>query len=297
MVSVRGMAEVHRDSFVAGQYFVAVAGMAALRRILSRPSEGRPRLDEIRQILDTFDEFPNNLPVEVIEHDVEGGYTAWAPSYDGPNPAIEAEEPVVRAMVRALPVGRALDAGCGTGRHAGFLAGLGFDTIGVDATAAMLDAARESYPSVDFRQGRMEDLPVESGSVDLVVSALAVCHAPDLEAVFAELARVVRPGGAVIVSDPHPMTVQLGGVAGFRARDGSGSTSGLMLPYVPNLIHPLHTYVNAALAAGLEIVECQEPTFSQSAIETNPAYAVLPDAVSAAFAGLPFIVVWRLRKP
>lgn len=292
------MAEVHRDSFAAGQYFVAVAGMAAMRRILSRPSEGRPRLDEIRRIVDAFDEFPNNLMVEVVEHDLDGGYTAWAPSYDGPNPAIEAEEPVVRAMVQQLPAGRALDAGCGTGRHAGFLAGLGFDTIGVDVTEAMLDVARATHPGVDFRQGRMEELPVESEAVDLVVSALAVCHAPDLDPVFMELARVVKPGGTVIVSDPHPTTVQFGGVAGFRARGaGAGGSGGLTLPYVPNLLHPLHTYVNAAVRAGLEIVECHEPTFSQSAIETNPAYAILPDAVRAAFADLPLIVVWRMRKP
>lgn len=146
----------------------------------------------------------------------------------------------------------------------------------------------------------MEALPLAEGSVDLVVSALAVCHAPDLAAVFAELARVARPGGTVIVSDPHPTTVQFGGVAGFRDRDpaaGADSAGGFTLPFVPNLLHPLHTYVNAAVAAGLEIVECQEPAFSDSALESNPAYAIVPDAVREAFSGLPFLVVWRMRKP
>ena len=292
------MAEVHRDSFPAGQYFVAVAGLAAMRRILSRPSEGRPRIDDIRRIVEAFDELPNNLTVDVVEHDVASGYTAWAPIYDGPNPAIEAEEPVVREMLQQVPVGRALDAGCGTGRHAGFLAGLGHETVGVDATPAMLDVARERYPEVDFRDGRLEALPLEDASVDMVVSSLAVCHASDLDAVFRELARVVAPGGTVIVSDPHPMTVQLGGVAGFRDRGSGGRrTDGLTLPFVPNLLHPLHTYVNAAVAAGLEIVECREPTFPESALETNPAFAIVPDAVREAFSGLPFIVVWSLRKP
>lgn len=290
------MAEVHRDSFVAGQYFVGVAGMAAMRRILSRPSEGRPRVEEIRRIVASFDEFPNNLDIEVVEHDVDSGYTAWAPVYDGPNPAIEAEEPVVRAMIAELAPGVALDAGCGTGRHAGFLAEQGFETIGIDATEGMLAVARSKHPDVDFRTGRLEALPVEDDSVDLITSALAVCHAPDLDAVFGEFARAVRPGGTVIVSDPHPTTVQFGGVAGFRA-PGAAPEQGFTLPYVPNLHHPIHTYVNAAVHAGLDIVECREPTFPQSGLEANPAHAVLPDAVEQAFTGLPFIVVWRLRKP
>lgn len=292
------MAEVHRDSFPAGQYFVAVSGMAAMRRILSRPSEGRPRIEDIRRIVAAFDELPNNITVDVVEHDIEGGYTAWAPSYDGPNPAIEVEEPIVREMLRQVPVGRALDAGCGTGRHAGFLAGLGHETIGVDGTPTMLEVARERFPDVDLRQGRLEALPLDDASVDVAVSALAVCHSKDLEPVFRELARVVRPGGTVIVSDPHPTTVQLGGVAGFRDRSADRDRSGgFTLPFVPNLHHPLHTYVNAAIAAGLEIVECREPTFPPSALETNPAYAVVPDAVREAYTGLPFLVVWRLRKP
>lgn len=290
------MGEVHRDRFVAGQYFLAVAGVAAMRRIFSRPSEGLPRIEEMKELVAGFDAFPNDLVIEVVEHDVESGYNAWAPIYDGPNPAIAAEEPVVHEMLAALPRGRALDAACGTGRHAAHLAGLGFDTVGIDATPGMLDVARAAYPDIDFREGRLEALPVDDASFVVVTSALAVCHAPDLDAVFGEFARVLRPGGTLIVSDPHPMTVQLGGVAGFRDPEVD-PTQGFTMPFVPNLHHPLHTYVNAAVAAGLEIVECREPTVPDSGIEANPAYPVLPDAVRQAFGGLPFVVVWRMRKP
>lgn len=290
------MAELHRDRFVAGQYFLAVAGMAAMRRILSRPSEGLPRVEEMKQIVAGFDEFPNDILIEVVEHEVESGYNAWAPIYDGPNPAIAAEQPVVHDMLSTLDRGRALDAACGTGRHAGHLAALGFETVGVDATAGMLDVARVSHPDVEFRQGRLESLPVADESFDVVTSALAVCHAPDLSPVFAEFARVLRPGGTLIVSDPHPTTVQFGGVAGFRDPDAD-PTQGFTMPFVSNLHHPLHTYVNAAVAAGLAILECREPTFPDEGLETNPAHAVLPDAVRQAFGGLPFLVVWRMTKP
>ncbi len=290
------MTEVHRDSFPAGQYFIGVAGMATMRRILSRPTEGRPRIDDVRAVIGAFDEFPNNIEIDVVEHDVDAGYTAWAPIYDGPNPAIEAEQPVVWDLLSSLDAGRALDAGCGTGRHAGHLADLGFETIGVDATEGMLAVARRSHPTVEFRQGRLESLPLDDDSVDVVVSALAMCHAAELRPVLAEFARVTRPGGIVIVSDPHPTTVQFGGVAGFRDLDADPA-DGFTMPFVPNLHHPLHTYVKAAVAAGLEIVGCDEVTYPESAIESNPAYAILPDAVRQAYEGLPFVVIWQFRTP
>lgn len=289
------MIERHRDSFVAGQYFLAVAGMAAMRRIVVRPSEGRPRIDEMRQIIEAWDEFPNNLEVEVVEYDVGAGYTAWAPVYDGPNPLIGAEQDIVHGIVADLPVGDALDAGCGTGRHAGHLARLGHRTIGVDATPAMLEVARANHPDVDFRDGRMEALPVDDDSVDLVVSALAICHVPDVAAVLREFARVVRSGGTVVVSDPHPTMVQFSGAAGFRDREAV-PTAGFRLPFVENLHHPMHTYVNGAVVAGLRVEACHEPVFTEEAAVTNPAYAVLPDAVRQAFDGMPFAVVWRFRK-
>ena len=290
------MTEVHRDSFRAGQYFIAVAGLAAMRRILSRPSEGLPRLTDVRAVLDAWDEFPNDIAIDVVEHDVHDGYSAWAPAYDGPNPAIEAETPVVHELLSGLPVGRALDAGCGTGRHAGHLASLGFDAIGVDANDDMLDVARSNHPEVEFRTGRLEQLPIDDDAIDVAVSALAVCHAPDLVPVFAELARVTRPGGTVIVSDPHPTTVLIGGVAGFRDQ-AADPAEGFTMPFVPNLHHPLSSYVNAAVAAGLEVDACHEITYPESAIEANPAFAILPDAVRQAYDGMPFVVVWRFRRP
>lgn len=286
----------HRDWFPAGQYFVGVAGMAAMRRVIARPAEGRPRLAEIRAVIEHWDEFPNDLRVDVAEHDVESGYTAWAPIYDGPNPLIAAEEPIVQGILAGLGASSALDAGCGTGRHARWLHEQGIDTIGVDATEAMLTVARSNAPDVDFRTGRMEAIPVDDESVDLVVSALAVCHVPDLVPVMSEFARVTRPGGSVVVSDPHPTGAQFGGVAAFRDPDAD-PTQGLTIPFVPNLPHPIHTYVNAAVGAGLRVVACHESPFPEDALAMNPAFAVYPDAVRQAFDGLPYLLVWHFEKP
>lgn len=290
------MSEIHRDTLIAGQYFAAIAGAAALRRILSRPSEALPRLTDMISVTSALDEFPNNLEIDLIEYDVAEGYRRWSPKYDGPNPAIEAERPVVHQMLADLAPGTALDAACGTGRHAGHLHSLGHQVVAVDATEEMLVVARDSHPDVEFRQGRLERLPVGDETVDVITCALAACHAPDLQPVLDEFSRVLRPGGTVVLSDPHPTTVAMGGVAGFQDHDPD-SGSDMTLGYVRNLMHPLHTYVNAATAAGLVVAECREPTFSEAEVTSNPAYPFFPDAVRDAFTGLPFIVVWRFTKP
>jgi SAM-dependent methyltransferase len=78
--------------------------------------------------------------------------------------------------------------------------------IGVDMTPEMLAKAREhavraGHTNVEFREGRLEALPVEDASVDAVTSNCVINLVPDKTAVFQEIARVLRPGGRVVVSD------------------------------------------------------------------------------------------------
>lgn len=78
--------------------------------------------------------------------------------------------------------------------------------IGVDMTDEMIDRARKNIaaaglPNVEVRKGIIEDLPVESGSVDWVISNCVINLSPEKPRVFAEIARVLKPGGALLVSD------------------------------------------------------------------------------------------------
>ncbi len=283
---------VQDETLVAGEYFLAVEGYALIRNCLRAPSAGRPRLAEIREIIARFDEFPNSLTIPLFEHAVEAGYTRWAPRYDGPNPAIAREEPIVHEMLAPMPVGDALDAACGTGRHAAHLAALGHRVVGVDATEAMLAVAREKVPDADFRVGRLEALPLDDASVDLITCALALTHVEDLEPVMREFARVLRPGGRVVLSDIHPLGTITGSVAGAPEEQ---LTDGI--PFVRNLTHHVSEYIAAFLAAGLDIVECREPPVDEATLSVFPSFLVYPDATRQAFLDTPYLLLWHVERP
>jgi N-acetylglutamate synthase-like GNAT family acetyltransferase/SAM-dependent methyltransferase len=78
--------------------------------------------------------------------------------------------------------------------------------IGLDMTPAMLETARRNarkgdYTNVEFRQGEAENMPVESSSVDWVISNCVINLSPAKEKVFAEITRVLKPGGQISISD------------------------------------------------------------------------------------------------
>lgn len=104
-----------------------------------------------------------------------------------------------------------VDVGTGTGFMAAGLAPLARQVIGVDFSDAMLQVARENMThlglsNVEFREGDLEHLPLEDAAGDVVVANMALHHAPDPAVALAEMARVCKPGGRVVITDAvrHP---------------------------------------------------------------------------------------------
>ena len=99
------------------------------------------------------------------------------------------------------------DLGCGTGQLAETIAPRVRRVVAVDGSADMLDAARtrlEGLPNVEIRQGDLEALPLEAESLDAAMLSLVLHYSPDPARALAEVARVLRPGGRLLVVDMLP---------------------------------------------------------------------------------------------
>jgi ArsR family transcriptional regulator len=113
---------------------------------------------------------------------------------------------VAEALLRLMPPIVIADLGAGEGTFALLLAERAAKVIAVDTSAKMIEVGREQalrhgVTNVEFRLGDMEEVPIEDGQVDLVFFSQSLHHALHPDRALAEAARVLRPGGRVVVLD------------------------------------------------------------------------------------------------
>ena len=99
------------------------------------------------------------------------------------------------------------DLGCGTGQMTAALAPFVRHVIAVDGSAAMLQAAKkrlQGFDNVELRRGDLEALPIDDARLDAATLALVLHHLADPRRVLAEVARVLKPGGQLLVVDMLP---------------------------------------------------------------------------------------------
>lgn len=128
-------------------------------------------------------------------------------------------------MVLAQGGGPVLDIGCGTGRATAYLAERGLDIAGVDLSSGMLDAARVAHENLSFELGSLTDLPADGDSLVAASCWYSILYTPlpSLGLAWAELARVLRPGGIVIVA------FQAGENERIERKDVHGSAADLVI--------------------------------------------------------------------
>jgi ubiquinone/menaquinone biosynthesis C-methylase UbiE len=115
-----------------------------------------------------------------------------------------AAKPLDRAMLAAfaeLVRGPVADIGCGTGRIAAHLTGLGLSVRGIDLSPQMIASARANFPELRFEVGSMLDLDLPDATLGGVLAWYSTIHVPgeELPRAFAEFYRVLAPGGYVLL--------------------------------------------------------------------------------------------------
>jgi ubiquinone/menaquinone biosynthesis C-methylase UbiE len=137
------------------------------------------------------------------EHAWEAGADKWVELVRTGGHAT-AHDAVIRELLPP-PSGLLVDAGCGEGRWVRELRALGYDVVGVDRSAKLLGAARADDPEGRYETGTIEDLPVADGAAAIVLCVNVLMHVVDLDAALRELARVLAPGGTLVLGLTHPV--------------------------------------------------------------------------------------------
>jgi len=125
--------------------------------------------------------------------------------WDGLRDQLYGRELWLPTLLSLLPGDQVVaDLGCGTGEAVALLSPVTRRVIGIDREPAMLAAARVrcgAMDNVSLRQGGLEALPVADAEVDIALAMLVLHHVADLDAVFRELRRSIRPGGRAVLLD------------------------------------------------------------------------------------------------
>ncbi len=226
----------------------------------------------------------------------EKAYKLWAPTYDrrDNNVVLFAEEREFFALLRSIDLraSSVVDIGCGTGRHIRHLLERGAArVVGVDFSFEMLLQATLKFNdcNVQLTQAHMEEIPLQDDSFDLGIVSLALSHVQDIRPTLHEIARLLKPGGKLLITDLHWSFNSRGWYRTFQTR---GSRFRKLA--VENYAHTAEEYESRLIEAGLEVDRYAEINIDHS---LRPFFerAQMGD-VFARYFGEPLLVSYRVHK-
>ncbi len=176
----------------------------------------------------------------------------------------------------------------------------GVEVVGLDPTPALLSAARARDPRGLYLQASAERLPLPDEAFDLVVSYLSLIDIPDLHAAIREMARVLTPGGTLLVANLTSFNTACADQGWIKDDDGRRlyypidhylEERPMWIEYrgirIVNYHRPMRTYFAALLGAGLVLTHFDEPAPS----------AETPASRAANYRRVPWFLVMEWMKP
>ena len=209
-------------------------------------------------------------------------------------------DPVMLPRARAANAKAMLDVGCGEGRFCRMLGAEGVACTGVDPTRALIERARELDPCGTYLEASGGVLPAEDASFDLVISYLSLIDMPEISAPIAEMARVLKPGGTLLIANCNSFNTAgaetgwvrgLGGALKHYPVDHYLDERAFWTEWrgirIVNHHRPLSAYMREFLRHGLELRLFEEPA----------PIAGAPKPKAERYRRAPWFVVMEWRKP
>lgn len=197
------------------------------------------------------------------------------------------EWPAFRSLLPDLNGQRVLDLGCGFGWHCRYAREQGAEyVLGIDLSSNMLSKAQEltNDSAIEYRQAAIEELKLENGSFDLVLSSLALHYVDDFQKISDAVFDCVKAGGRFVFSVEHPIFTSIADQDWIYSEEGAilhwpvdhyqheGQRNTAFLgEQVVKYHRTLAAYVGSLLNSGFQLEKLLEPQPTEEAIAKYPA--------------------------
>lgn len=183
---------------------------------------------------------------------VKEGYNIWAETYDSvENKTRDLDSKATQQLLSDLSFSHLLELGCGTGKNTEWFSRKADHVTAVDFSESMISKAKEKITStnIEFIKADISlHLSFADSSFDLVTCNLVLEHIKNLQPVYSEVSRVLKPGGKFFVSELHPMKQYAGSKARFTQATADGTPGDTFV--FDCCIHHTSDFFNCAISNG-----------------------------------------------